>query len=68
MSLSWRIVARLNEDFKEADLPLDPLEAEFVGEAHEAPAALWRAAVIAAWASGRAWGVNDLSKGGHIEH
>ncbi|HEV2439515.1 MAG TPA: helicase-related protein, partial [bacterium] len=51
-----RIVARLNEDFKEAGLPLDPLEAQFVAEAHEAPAALWRAAVVAAWASGRAWG------------
>lgn len=51
-----RIVARLNEDRKEAGLPLDPLEAEFAGEAHGAPAALWRAAVVAAWAAGRAWG------------
>jgi superfamily II RNA helicase len=51
-----RIVQRLNADFKDADLPLDPLEAEFVGEGHETPAALWRAAVVAAWASGRAWG------------
>lgn len=50
-----RIVARLNEDLKEADLPLDPLEAEFMAEAHETPAALWRAAVIGAWASGRTW-------------
>lgn len=50
-----RIVARLNEDFKEANLPLDPLEAEFAGEGHEPPAAVWRAAVVAAWASGRAW-------------
>ncbi|HEV2283500.1 MAG TPA: hypothetical protein VGX75_14045, partial [bacterium] len=51
-----RIVARLNEDFKEANLPLDPLEVEFTGEAHEPPAAVWRAAVVAAWAAGRAWG------------
>lgn len=51
-----RIVTRLNEDFKEADLPLDPLEAEFLAEAHEAPPALWRAAAVAAWASGRTWG------------
>jgi len=51
-----RIVARLNEELKEAELPLDPLEAEFVGEANQAPAALWRAGVIDAWASGRAWG------------
>ena len=50
-----RIVVRLNEELAEAGLPLDPLEAEFAGEAHEAPAALWRAAVVAAWASGRAW-------------
>jgi len=50
-----RIVARLNEDLKEAGLPLDPLEAGFVAEAQEAPAALWRAAVVAAWASGRGW-------------
>jgi len=51
-----RIVARLNEDYKEADLPFDPLEAQFVGEADEPPAAVWRAAVVGAWASGRAWG------------
>jgi superfamily II RNA helicase len=50
-----RIVARLNEDFKDAGLPLDPLEAEFGAEGREAPAALWRASVIAAWASGRIW-------------
>ncbi|HLW47418.1 MAG TPA: DEAD/DEAH box helicase [bacterium] len=51
-----RIVARLNEDLREAGLPPDPLEAEFTAQAHDAPAALWRATVIAGWASGRPWG------------
>lgn len=50
-----RIVTRLNEELKEAGLPLDPLEAEFAGEAQEVPAAFWRASVVAAWASGRSW-------------
>jgi superfamily II RNA helicase len=50
-----RIVARLNQDLKEAGLPLDPLEAEFTAERHDAPAALWRAAVIGGWAAGRTW-------------
>ena len=51
-----RIVARLNDDLGAAGLPLDPLAADFVGEAHESPAALWRAAAVGAWASGRPWG------------
>jgi superfamily II RNA helicase len=50
-----RIVARLNGDLKEAGLPLDPLEAEFTAERHDAPAALWRAAAMGAWAAGRTW-------------
>jgi superfamily II RNA helicase len=50
-----RIVVRLNQDFKDAGLPLDPLEGEFEAEGADAPAALWRASVIAAWASGRSW-------------
>ena len=50
-----RIVVRLNQDLKDAGLAPDPLEAEFSATAHETPAALWRAAVIAAWASGRSW-------------
>lgn len=51
-----RIVARLNEDLDAAGLPLDPLAADFVGEGHESPAALWRAGAAGAWASGRPWG------------
>jgi superfamily II RNA helicase len=50
-----RIVARLNQDLQEAGLPPDPLDAEFSAAAGETPAALWRAAVIAAWAAGRPW-------------
>jgi superfamily II RNA helicase len=50
-----RIVAGLNRDLRDAGLPPDPLEAEFTGEAHETPAAVWRCGVIAAWAGGRAW-------------
>jgi superfamily II RNA helicase len=52
---------RLNEDFKAAGLPPDPLEADFITEAQEAPPALWRAAVIGAWAAGRTWA--DVTRG-----
>jgi superfamily II RNA helicase len=52
-----RIVGRLNAMFREAGLPVDPLEAEFTiaGDAGAAPVFL-RAAVIGAWASRRPWG------------
>ena len=52
-----RIVVRLNMTRRDAGLPADPLEAEFaVGDAGGAAPALSRAAVVGAWAAGRAWG------------
>lgn len=52
-----RIVGRLNVMFRDAGLPIDPLEADFtvVGETGSAPVFL-RAGVIGAWAAGRPWG------------
>lgn len=52
-----RSVGRLNAMFRDAGLPVDPLEAEFTvtGDGGPAPAFV-RAAVIGAWAAGRAWG------------
>jgi superfamily II RNA helicase len=50
-----RIVARLNEELTDAGLPPDPLEAEFIADAAAAAPAMWRAAVVGAWAAGRTW-------------
>jgi superfamily II RNA helicase len=51
-----RIVARLNEIRRSAGVPDDPLEGEFASGDGGPPAALWRAAVVGAWAAGASWG------------
>lgn len=49
-----RLVLELNEMLEDAGLPKDPLDEEFAGTGGSAPA-LWRAAVVGAWAAGRPW-------------
>jgi superfamily II RNA helicase len=53
-----RIVTRLNALLRDAGLPEDQLEEEFAGGgAHGGPApAVWRAAVVGAWAEEQPWG------------
>jgi len=52
-----RLVSLLNVMLGGAGLPTDPLEEEFAGSSGGGAQALWRAAIVGAWAGGSAWNV-----------